>query len=56
MHRTDVCEHLKLAHDKLGFQYVRFHGLFDDYMLTFQTIADFMPLPGANKVKEQNFR
>ena len=56
MHRTDVCEHLKLAHDELGFRYVRFHGLFDDDMLTIQLLSDFMPLPGAGKIKEYNFR
>jgi xylan 1,4-beta-xylosidase len=56
MHRTDFCEHLKLAHDELGFRYVRFHGLFDDDMLTIQSLADFIALPGSHKIREQNFR
>lgn len=34
LHRTDICEHIKLAHDELGIRYIRFHGIFDDYMLT----------------------
>ena len=41
LHRTDVCEHLKLAHDELGFRYLRCHGLFDDDMLTIQRLSDF---------------
>ena len=32
LHRTDVCEHIRLAHEELGFKYLRFHGLFDDDM------------------------
>ncbi len=57
LHRSDVCEHLKLAHDELGFRYVRFHGLFDENdMLTIQSLSDFMPFPDADKIKEYNFR
>lgn len=56
MHRTDFCEHLKLAHDELGIKYNRFHGIFDDDMLTLQQLSEFIPLPGADKVFEKNFR
>ena len=38
LHRTDVCEHVKLAHDELGIKYLRFHGLFNDDMLTYQRL------------------
>ena len=38
LHRTDMCEYLKLIHDELGIKYVRFHGIFDDDMLCVQRI------------------
>lgn len=56
MHRTDFCEHLKLAHDELGIKYNRFHGIFDDDMLTRQQLSEFIPLPHASEVYEKNFR
>lgn len=58
LHRTDVCEHLKLAHDELGFRYLRCHGLFDDDMLTIQRLSDFrmyQMMPHAKDVEEINF-
>ena len=30
LHRKDVLKHIKLAHDELGFRYLRCHGIFDD--------------------------
>ncbi len=33
LHRTDVIEHIKLAHDELGIKYIRCHGVLDDDML-----------------------
>lgn len=30
--RSDLQQHLKMAHDDCGFQYVRFHGIFNDYL------------------------
>lgn len=30
--REDVREHIKRAHKECGFQYLRFHGIFDDDM------------------------
>lgn len=56
LHRSDVCEHLKFVHDELGIKSVRFHGIFDDDMLTIQSFADYAPVPGAEKIKELNFR
>lgn len=54
-HRTDWTQYLKYVHDELGIKYVRFHGILDDDMLTVQSIADFIPLPGASKIKEYSF-
>jgi len=59
LHRTDVCEHVKLAHDELGIRYLRFHGLFDDDMLTYQRLSDyfrFRSMPYSRHIKEINFR
>jgi xylan 1,4-beta-xylosidase len=30
--RGDLQQHLKMAHDDCGFKYVRFHGIFNDYL------------------------
>ena len=59
MLRTDVCEHVKLAHDELGFKYIRFHGIFDDDLLVIQRLTDyhnFRAMPWASKIKERSFR
>lgn len=59
MHRTDVCEHAKLVHDELGIKYIRFHGIFDDDMLTFQRLSDYKPfaaVPHSKRIKEINFK
>lgn len=54
--RKDWCDYVKRVHDDLGIQYIRFHGIFDDDMLTIQSLSDFVPLPYADKVKEISFR
>ncbi len=55
--RVDVCEHLKLAKKELGIKTLRFHGIFDDDMDTYNTLKAFAPLPGRrNEVREINFR
>ncbi len=55
--RVDVCEHLKLAKEELGIKTLRFHGIFDDDMNTYNTLKAFAPLPGRrNEVREINFR
>lgn len=59
MLRTDVCEHVKLAHDELGIQYIRFHGIFDDDLLVIQRLKDyfnFAAMPWAKGIQELNFR
>jgi len=59
LHRTDVCEHVKLAHDELGIKYLRFHGLFNDDMLTYQRLSDyfrFRGMPYSRQIEEVNFR
>lgn len=58
MHRADMCEHIKLAHDELGFKYLRFHGIFDDDMLCVQRLSDYKPfraVPHSKEIKEVNF-
>lgn len=54
--RKDYFEHLKLVHDELGIQRVRFHGIFCDDMHTMHKMSDVMPLPGAGNYSEQSFR
>ncbi len=55
--RVDVCEHVKLAKEELGIKTIRFHGIFDDDMNTYNTLKAFAPLPGRrNEVREINFR
>ncbi len=59
LHRTDVCEHIKLAHEELGIKYIRCHGILDDDMLTYQRMGDcrmFASVPFKNKIEEINFR
>ena len=59
LHRADVLRHVKLAHDELGIKSLRFHGIFDDDMLTYQRMGDcrmFKTVPGKNKIAEINFR
>ncbi len=59
LHRTDVCEHIKLAHEELGIKYIRCHGVLDDDMLTYQRMGDcrmFGSVPFKNRIEEINFR
>ena len=59
LHRTDVCEHIKLAHDELGIKFIRCHGILDDDMLTLQRMGDyrmFGSVPFKNRIEEINFR
>ncbi len=53
--RSDYAEQLKVIHDELGIERVRFHGIFDDSMQTYMGLNDFMPLPGSKKFKNYNF-
>ncbi|MCI2068118.1 MAG: glycosyl hydrolase [Bacilli bacterium] len=54
--RTDFVRDLKTVHDELGIKQVRFHGIFDDDMLTIQAVSDMIPTPGANNIVERSFR
>ena len=59
LHRTDVCQHIRLAHDELGIRYIRCHGVLDDDMLTYQRMGDcrmFGSVPFKNRIEEINFR
>ena len=51
--RADYQRQLKRAHDELGFQRVRFHGIFDDDMQVVTSFHDYLPLPGSKKSKKR---
>ncbi|MBO6158079.1 MAG: hypothetical protein J6P72_02315 [Firmicutes bacterium] len=53
--RTDYTRQLKFIHDTLGIERVRFHGIFDDDMRTFNDLSMQMPIPGAEAFTEYNF-
>ena len=54
--RADYQRQLKRVHDELGFQRVRFHGLFDDDMKVITRLSDYISaIPGSKKVKTQSF-
>lgn len=55
MHRSDMLEHLKKIHDELGFEYIRFHGILSDDMLTYQKLSDLVKIPESEYVEEINF-
>ncbi|MGN0534711.1 MAG: hypothetical protein ACI4IR_01755 [Eubacterium sp.] len=54
-HRTDYMEQLKLVHDELGVERVRFHGIFDDDMNVCQRLSDHLPIVSRNKTKLYSF-
>jgi xylan 1,4-beta-xylosidase len=54
-HRADWQRDLKFVHNELGFKYVRFHGILDNDMNTFQRCSDFISVPGAKKIEYHNF-
>lgn len=49
--RADYVQQLKLVHDELGIERVRFHGIFDDDMNVCVRLEDHLPLriPGSRK-------
>ncbi len=53
--RTDYTRQLKFIHDTLGIQRVRFHGIFDDDMRTFNDLSMMYPIPGSEAFEEYNF-
>lgn len=54
-HRTDYMEQLKIAHDELGMERVRFHGIFDDDMNVCVRPQDYLPVKRRKPVKVSNF-
>lgn len=56
-HRIDVCRQLKKAGEELGIRQVRFHGMFNDDMFTYQTVRTLAPvLPKGGPISEISFR
>ncbi|MCL2494605.1 MAG: glycosyl hydrolase [Oscillospiraceae bacterium] len=54
--RADYGRLLKQAHEELGMERVRFHGIFGSAMHTMHSLRDILPLPGAKKYVETSFR
>lgn len=54
-HRSDYLKQLKLVHDELGIERVRFHGIFNDDMNVCQRICDHLPVVNRNKTKLYSF-
>ena len=54
-HRADYLRQLKLVHDELGIERVRFHGIFNDDMNVCQRISDHLPGVSRNKTKLYSF-
>lgn len=53
--RTDYVQQLKTLHDELGFERVRFHGIFDEDMKVMLSMKNYMPLPGADNFYDLSF-
>lgn len=54
-HRADYLEQLKLVHDELGIERVRFHGIFNDDMQVCQRLSDHLPTGTHNNTKLYSF-
>lgn len=54
-HRTDYMKQLKIVHDELGIERVRFHGIFDDDMNVCQRLNDHLPAVKRNRTKLYSF-
>lgn len=53
--RADYVEQLKLVHDELGIERVRFHGILNDDMNVCVRLSDHLPLKTRNKTKIYDF-
>lgn len=53
--RTDYQEQLEFIHKTLGFERVRFHGIFHDDMNVVQTLCEAVPIPGGEVVWDISF-
>ena len=49
--RKDVQDHIRKAHNEIGFKYIRFHGLFDDGLF----FSALRALPGVREVTGLGF-
>lgn len=54
--RRDYYEQLKQAHEELGIERVRFHGIFCDDMHTVHKLSDMFPVPGGKEYTETSYR
>lgn len=54
-HRTDYAQQLKVIHDELGIERVRFHGVFNDDMHVCERLRHHLPTKFWNKSKIYNF-
>lgn len=54
-HRFDYMEQLKIVHDELGINRVRFHGIFNDDMHVCEQLSSHLPAVSRNKTKLYNF-
>ncbi len=54
-HRVDYLEQLKYVHDELGFERVRFHGIFNDDMQVGMTLRNVLPVPSAKNFRQFSF-
>lgn len=53
--RADYIEQLKLVHDELGIERVRFHGVFNDDMNVCVRLSDHLPVKTLNRTKIYDF-
>ena len=53
--RTDYTKQLTIAHKELGFERVRFHGIFDECMEAIQGADNFLNVGRAKHFKNYNF-
>lgn len=54
--RTDYTRILKMVHDELGIERVRFHGIFNDDMKILSDLSVMVPSPISETFKEQSFQ
>lgn len=53
--RSDYISLLKRVRKELDITYVRFHGIFNDDMDVVRSLADILPVKGAQRFREYNF-
>lgn len=53
--RADYVQQLKIVHDELGIERVRFHGIFNDDMNVCVRLSDHLPVKTRNRTKIYDF-